>query len=225
MPNRLPGNATSAPVPPPDEDKKTKGKSNSKSKKLRTWWQDILRRHGRYPSTCVFLCLPSDKEVIRYLKDFGTELNQISSDNCLVLGLSDTQFHRFNSDEEIHWKIAIEEQVRKGYSIRIAELFQIGVDEFPSIVVFTDIRADEYVLINLKNLSAEEIASKMRSIFAVIAKAVLKKENPLSSLCQYRRNETMRFAGKMIVSEVRRITDLSIQTAIETSVKISTGHS
>lgn len=225
MPKILPGNTTSAPVPPPDKDEKTKGKPSSKSKKVRAWWQDILRRNGRYPSTCVFLCLPSDKEVIRYLKDFGTELNQISGDNCLVLALSDTQFHRFNSEEEIRWKIAIEEQVRKGYSIRIAELFEIGVDEFPSMVVFTDIRKNEYVLINLKNFNAEEIALKMRTIFAVIARAVENKENPLSSLCVHRRNEALHFAGKIIISEIRRIADLSIQAAIETSIKISTGHS
>ena len=68
---------------------------------VREWWHDVLRNYGYYSCYAIFLALPSDKEIIRYLTDYGRELDLISGENCLVIALSKTDFRRSGFDKEI----------------------------------------------------------------------------------------------------------------------------
>ena len=53
---------------------------------LREWWHQIRRQSGRPYACCgMFLLLPSDQEAIRYLAEFGDEIDMISGEDCLVL--------------------------------------------------------------------------------------------------------------------------------------------
>ncbi|MEK6575574.1 MAG: hypothetical protein AABZ58_14795, partial [Chloroflexota bacterium] len=56
---------------------------------LRRWWHEIQRLGGRYSCYAIFLVLPSDREAIRYLHEFGKELDLISGEDCLVVEFDD----------------------------------------------------------------------------------------------------------------------------------------
>ena len=118
---------------------------------LRDWWQNILRDYDhRYSCSAIFIILPSDKEAIRYLSDFGTEIDIISGDDCLVIVLGKAEFKRSGFDEKMQrptmserltsfleeaWKVAINDHVSKGYSVKIAQLFKVEINQFPCLLV------------------------------------------------------------------------------------------
>jgi hypothetical protein len=214
-------------IPPPNRQDKSA---------LREWWHAILRNHGRYSCCAIFLVLPSDKETIRYLTDFGIELDLVSGENCLVIALSKDEFRRSGFDTAIKkasvterissfleemWNAAIREHVSDGYSVHVAQLFEIDLTDFPCLLVFQDIRSPKHVLITLKGMTAEEISEQMRSVFSIIRKAVADKENPVDALAQHRDSEALRKKGKTILTKVGSLAEKTFETAIETWVKVA----
>ncbi len=204
---------------------------------LREWWHNILREYKQhYSCFAIFLVLPSDKETIRYLTDFGNELDIISGEDCLVIAIGKSEFRRSGFDEKVQnpttaekvssfldemWNAAIKEHVSKGYSAKIAQLFNIEVDQFPCLLVFKDIRSSNHLLITLKGMAAEEIAGRMRSIFSIIHKAVANKVDPLEALAQNQNEETFKKAGKTILNKVTGFAEKTFETAMEAWINAS----
>ena len=204
---------------------------------LREWWHSILRDYDKkYSCSAIFLVLPSDKETLRYLIDFGNELDIISGDDCLVIAIGKTEFRRSGFDEKVQepttverfasfldetWNAAVSEHVTKGYSTKIAQLFNIEVDQFPCLLIFKDIRSPSHLLITLKGMTTDEIAGRMRSIFSIIHKAVTNKVNPLEALAQNRDEEAFQKAGKTILNKVTGFAEKTFETAMEAWIKAS----
>jgi hypothetical protein len=197
---------------------------------LREWWHGVLRDHGRYSCYAIFLALPSDKETLRYLIDFGNELDIISGEDCLVIALGKSEFKRSGIDEEIKkpsiserfsnfleeaWNAAIKEQVSKGYSVKIAQLFNIELTNFPCLLIFQDIRSTDHALITLKGMTAEEIAERMRATFSIIHTAVSDKKPIIETLAYHQNSEALRKAGKTIFSKASGVAEKTFETAIE----------
>ncbi len=197
---------------------------------LRKWWHGILRDHGRYSCYAIFLVLPSDKEAIRYLTDFGSELDVISGENCLVIAFGKTEFRRSGFDTDVEkgsllgrfssflddaWNAAVREQISQGYSVKISEIFDVPLTQFPCLLIFEDIRSPKHVVVTLKGLTADEIASQMRAIFAIVQKAIVNKNDVLDALARYQSSEVFRKKGKVIVSHVNGIAAKTFETAME----------
>jgi hypothetical protein len=197
---------------------------------IREWWHGVLRDYGRYSCYAIFLALPSDKETLRYLVDFGNELDIISGEACLVITLGKTEFKRSGFDEEIKkpsvserfsnfleeaWSAAIKEQVSKGYSMKIAQLFNIELTNFPCLLIFQDIRSSDHAQITLKGMIAEEIAERMRATFSIIHTAVSDKKPIIETLASHQNSETLRKAGKTIFSKASGVAEKTFETAIE----------
>ncbi len=196
-----------------------KGISNPKDRRsLREWWHEILREYDRYPCYGIFLVLPSDAEAIRYLNEFGQELDLISGENCSVIALSSTEVRRSSFDEDL-WNTTLEKHVSEGHSLKVAQLFDIEITTFPCLVLFRDIRSPEHVVITLKGMKAEEICEKMRLVFAVIRKAVSTRENPLVALEQHRSQENLRKMGQSIIGQTRIVAGKTFETAMEAWIK------
>ncbi len=115
--------------------------------------------------------------------------------------------------------MAVEEYVSEGYSVKVAQLFDINLNIFPCLVIFQDIRSNEHITITLKGIDAGEISSLMRAMFSMIRKAVSQKKNPISVLEKQRRNEKFRKAGQTIIGEIQSLTGKTFETAVEALVK------
>lgn len=194
--------------PPPDF---------SSSRLIREWWHSILRNHGRYSSYAILLMLPSDKEAARYFKEFGRELDLISGKNCLVLAFGDSGIRRPGFEGE-SWLSTVDEHISKGYSVRVADWFNIDFSTFPCLIVFNDIRVPEHIVITLKSLTTELIAEKLRLTFSTIKKAVEEKRDPLKSIDVKRKEEGFHAAGKSIVSEIRSFAGKTIEMVVEAAI-------
>jgi hypothetical protein len=184
---------------------------------LRRWWHEILRNHGRYACFAVFLVLPSDKEAIRYSTEFSRELHLITGDNCLVLGIGETELTYFGFDEQL-WRIAIEEQVFEGHSIKVAQLFNISIADFPCLILFRDIRSSEHLIVSFKSMNAESIAELMKELFSIVNTALAEKEDPLKMIEQRRNNEQFRKKGSSIITGLRNIAGKTFETALEATI-------
>jgi len=197
---------------------------------LREWWHGVLRDYGRYSCYAIFLVLPSDKETIRYLTDFGNELDVISGEDCLVITLSKSDFRRSGSGDELRkpgvsenlsslledvWRVAIKEQASRGYSVKVAQFFDIELTKFPCLIIFKDIRSPGHALITLKGLTTEEIAEQMRAIFSIIHKAIRDKGDILDTLVAHQNSEMLRKAGKTIFSKAGGLAEKTFETAME----------
>ena len=185
---------------------------------LRRWWHEIQRLGGQYSCYAIFLALPSDKEAIRYLHEFGKELDLISGEDCLVVAIGKTEIRRSGFDERI-WKALVKEHISEGYSMTVARFFGIGSDEFPCLLVFEHIRSPRHVAVALRGMKAEEISERTRSVFSVIQKAVSQKRNPLVALQKRRNNERFIRAGKTIVSELHTLAEKTFEKAMEAWIR------
>jgi hypothetical protein len=182
---------------------------------LRTWLFTLIRRQGNYSCYAIFLVLPSDREAIRYLEELSTELKIISNEtNSLVVALGSDQHLRSDVDGE-RWSSTIKGDIQKGYSARIGRLFGLDFTQFPCLVIFGNLNSSEQILITLKDMKAEEIAEKMRSIFSIIQKAVNEHNSPLEALQRNQNNQRLKKAGKSLVIGIRYIADVTFKAVIE----------
>jgi len=188
--------------------------SNADRHSLREWWHELLRNHGRYSCYAIFLTLPSDIEALRYLTDFGRELNVISGENCLVIALSKTDFQR-SGFEEGYWRRLAVEHTKEGHSVAVARLFGIEFTKFPCLLLFEHIRSPEHIAINLAGMTAEDIATRMRLIFAIVEIAVKNKKKPLEELEKQQSIEFLHKTGQSVASKVSGIAEKTFEKAME----------
>jgi hypothetical protein len=186
--------------------------------KTRNWWHSVLSSHGRYNCCAFFLILPSDTETLDYLKKYGSELHIISSTECLLMLISETEVQSSNFDETV-WSKAVGEYVAAGHSIKIGRYFGIELTEFPCVIVFNDIRSTEHVRIKLKGLKTDEIAEKMRQLFSVIISTAAQKQSVLSAIEARQRTDSLKHKGAKIVSAVTSFAGKTIETVMEAYVK------
>jgi len=185
---------------------------------LRGLWHNLIRNHGFYRCCATPLILPSDKEAIRYFSRFDKEVDLISGESCLVIVFGDMEVNisQFNS---ILWNATLTEHIYEGYSTKIAQLFRIGFDKFPCLVLFRDIRSSDHVIVALQGLSVEEIAEKMRTVFSIIQEAVSKNESPLNAVVTHRDRENLLNKGRSVVSELQNLAGKTLETAVEAWMK------
>jgi len=184
---------------------------------LQLWWDQVLRDHGRYSCYAILLLLPSDEEARRYVREFGQELNLISGESCLVIGLSKKASKRSSPDS---WGAIVDEEVPQGYSITVAELFGINdFNQYPCLIIFEDIHSSNHIVIALGDMSSEEIARKMRSLFSIIKKAVSEKKSPLNAIENDRNKKIFHRGGETIISELRSLAGKTFEMAIEAWIK------
>ena len=199
----------------------TQGLENpSDRRSLREWWHEILRNCGRYSCYATFLALPADEEMVRYLTDFGSEIDLISGENCLVIALSKNTFKTFGVNRQ-EWQVLANEHIQKGHSIKIAKLFQVRLDEFPCLLMFEDVRTSQHVTISLKGETAEEIAIRMRVVFSIVQEAITEGKSPLKILESRRRKKELLRKGEAVVSMFRALTEKTFESAIEAWIEAS----
>jgi hypothetical protein len=191
---------------------------------LRIWWQQsVLANSGQFKCCAFVLALPSDTEAIRYLTEFGSELELLSGDNCLVLFLTNDliqsrEIHVATLDPSL-WSEAVDTHIIQGHSLKIAEYFEVSPEQFPCLILFEDIRSTKHTLIPLKGINAQEIADKMRRIFSAIQKAVSEKHSPLDAAKAQQKQDQLRETGKSLAQQVRSLAGKTFEKAVETVVE------
>lgn len=213
--------------PPPPKDRY----------ELRKWWHGVLRDHDHYTCYAIFLALPGDTEVLKFLTKFSRELDLLTGENCLILALERSGFRRYGVDNRLRkierntllpelpeffekiWIAMMREQVEKGYSLQVAQLFNIEYDAFPCLVLFQDIRSQQHILANFKGMTNLEIATVIRNIFSTVQSAAKSGENPLVALERQRRDEKLVKAGKSIMSELRDLANATFDSAMTAWIK------
>ncbi len=198
-----------------------KRKVEHRQRKLRDWWHDILRRHESYPCYCICMVLPSNKEVICYLKEYPTELHILSGDNCLVITL-DEKPHDLTVEQlknkEV-WEPLLEKHTDYGYTTIVAEIFEIQLDDYPCLLFFNDIRSPEHVVFSLENLSSNEIASELKSIFSEIGDAVSAEDDILKRIVDYGRKKAVLNSGKTAIRWGSNLANKTLETAVTSFAK------
>jgi hypothetical protein len=180
----------------------------------RTWWHNVLQTHGKYTCCAFVLGLPADTETIKYLTEFGKELDLLSRRNCLVLAVTDTRAITYGVGEN-EWKGAIHEQVDNGQSLQIAKVFNINFAELPCMVIFRDIRSSEHLIVSLRKMEVDEISQVMRSVFDIIHSANSNKVDPLLELRRHRKKQEFQMMQKSVIGEVRKYLDITFEAAMQ----------
>lgn len=201
---------------------------------VREWWHSILSNYGRYSCYAFVLALPSDNQLIKYLIDFGRELDLISSENCLVIAFTQTDFRRSGIDTTIQkgnrkmfgfvqqvWRYVVKDQTVTGYSVQIARFFNIGFEKFPCFVIFQDMRSPNHIVVDLKDMTTEEIAEKMRITFSIIQEAITENKNPLDALQARHTYDALQRKGKSIVNQLGSFANKTFEAAMEAWVSAS----
>lgn len=202
-------------MPPEEvaEVENTLGPNPSKRNLRDFWHREVLGKIDKFPCYGVFLLLSGDEKAISYVKQFGRDLHQISGKNCLVMILIGPKLETLKKEppivddiliEEKIWEErigkAITEQVVRGYTKNVADIFDMGIMDFPSFLLFRDIRSpDSGIPITLKDMSTFEIHQLMREIFSVIELAVKDSKDPLDVLVKKRRNQALLNKGKVVI--------------------------
>jgi len=192
---------------------------HSKKKLQRDWWHELLRKAGKYPCYGIFLAnTPKDKETEKYLKEYRVELDRFSGEYCLIVILGDRDVQISGLDGNV-WKEMVEIQLGEGNSVIIADLFNIMYDDFPCLLLFEDIRDAKHIIVTLKDMTADEISSKMQTVLSITRQAVNEKESPLVALERNRFQGLLLHNGKVIISGIIDLTKIGFETAMKTWVK------
>lgn len=196
--------------------------SSPSKKVLRDWWHKLVRTHGWYPSYAVFLMLPSDKEIFEYFSNYGLELHQISGNECLIMAFSKEDFGVPEFSAEI-WQQAVENHMREGHSVRLANYFGIELTEFPCAVFFRDIRSTEHMIVSLNGLSVSEISWTMRELFSALSENFRKEKSVLKIIDSHLKNKQRTAHGKKAITRIGSLANKSLETAMSAWVKALIG--
>lgn len=192
---------------------------------LREWWHVIMRHHDKYPCYALFLVLPSDEEVDRFLKRNAKELHQISGKNCLIITLGNDFFFANGLYDENHlsddcFVKASNNHVSSGESIQVAHLFNIPISDFPAAIFFTDVRSSNYSLVSLSQLDQKTIQARLREIFAIIKKHSDQPDKIIDAINTYNLKQNIgkyRNAAIFIVSKtIESLINSWIKASLET---------
>lgn len=182
---------------------------------VRKWWNRILHEHGHYSCYAFFLLLPSDEEARHYLREFGRELDLLSGEYCLVIGLTKDPIKK---SSPTLWT-TVDREIFDGHSIAASEIFDISFDKFPCLLILEDIFSSDCIIIELRDMTTDEIARKVRLIFSIIKKAVSEKNSPLTAIESHRNKESFLKAGRKIIGEIHSLTGKTFETAIGAWIK------
>jgi len=195
---------------------------------LREWWHTILRNRDKYPCYAIFLVLPSDQEANKYLTDFGKELAVVTGKDCLVIVLGSDSFFTIGNvnqrEYDDFYVRAIEKHISEGESVKVAELFGVGLVEFPCVIFFQDIRKSKHILMPLKNLTSSEIALEFRGLFSEIHNEVEKSKDTsqlLSVIEWYLIRKDISQKKKEVSYKLMDFVDATIKSVIDSWVKNS----
>lgn len=200
------------------------------SSTLREWWHSILWEWGKYPAYAFILLSQSDKKFSHYLADYGMDLDHLSGGNCLVLVINKNKYLRSGVDKKLrtvenklnidYWKRLVRESSSEGYSVLIADHFNIQYTDFPCLVFFQDIRSPEHVIVSFKGMQVDEIAERMKVIFSVINNAILEGKPVLSEVQKLKDKESFQKSGARAISSIRTIAGKTFETAMEAWIKV-----
>src|SRR5512141_1620815 len=97
------------------------------SEAIRDWWHSLLREHGPYPAYAFFLVLASDTDATSYLLEYGTELDNLSGQNCLIIVFNKTKIRRSGIDTTLrplsrgpkdpHWIRLVKDLLKEDYCV------------------------------------------------------------------------------------------------------------
>jgi CheY-like chemotaxis protein len=180
---------------------------------IRDWWFSILRDHGRYHCYAFLLGLPSDVELLDYLTKYSQEFEIISREIWLVIALSKAKLKSSGLDED--FSTIVKEDIASGYSVKIAQQFDIELAKFPCLVLFHDIRSGPSLVISLRKMTASEISASMRSILSTIQKAVSNKKDPLVALNVYQTNAAFRQKGQFVVESISKLAGKTFEKTMD----------
>lgn len=183
----------------------------------RSWWHSILRDYGKYACYGIFLLLPSDVHLLGYLTDYGHELNILSS-HCLIIAPSPHGVKNPEFQIDV-WKNSVHSYVRDGYGRFFSSLFSIPFSSYPCFAVFNDFQSADYALVSLKEMNAQEISVKLRSVFSIIDKAASSKEKPVKLIENFAVAEKINEIGIHVMTDIKSLTKTTFETLIETLIK------
>lgn len=193
---------------------------------LREWWYTILRSHGKYPCYAIFLVLPSDKEVVKFLQESSGELHLISGKHCLIIllgadffsifGLYSDSAHRYSDN---YWVEASTKHISAGESVEVAALLGVDLTEFPCVIFFHDIRAKEYALVSLRGKRNEEISQELRHIFSLISNHSSESKSIIDALRSYSTFRKVRDKGHQLTKTATSLVEKTLEAVIEAWVK------
>jgi hypothetical protein len=182
-----------------------------------------MRELGRFKCYAMLLVLPGDTEAIRYLADYGRELDIISGSDCLVLVLTKTTIAipGYPSNDQDPLPHDAVEHVGEGYSVRMAAIFGIPLTDFPCLLLFRDIRSEEFALIPLKGLSLENIIARVRAVFSSVQYAIAAGQDPLTSVKKSQAKEKTAVAGRQAASFASELADKTLEAALKTLIELT----
>jgi len=187
---------------------------------IQRWWKLLRKKHEEYSCCGVFLTLPSDDEVIAYIKYYRQELNLLSGEECVLVIFQDTKFSTTDKFIQFEvtrksWETAVNKHANEGYSILFANLFGIPFNQFPSLVIFNNIDTPDHVVIDLRDLTLEELREKMRETFDVIRKANKDSIDPIVALNREKSRGNLQNKGRSIVGAMRNFGERTLEMAME----------
>lgn len=182
------------------------------------WWNHVLKNNRAYPCYAIFLGLPSDRELIKYLSDFHQELNLISGDNCLILAIANTKFY-FSGTDDKAWREAVIQHITGDSSVQLAQFLGLDFTHLPCLLLLKSFRSSNHVILTLKNMSAEAISVRMRAVFSIIQNSVRANKNPIRAITKHKDREKRKKAGKSIIGEVKNFVGKAYKTAMEEWIK------
>ena len=188
------------------------------ARSLREWWYEILRNYGKLPCFAVFLVLPSDKVVVKYLQKAGNELNIISGQQCLIIVLGNDYFRTFGLHDE-YWIEASANHVTTGESVQVARLFGIDFPDFPCVVFFDDIRSSDFAVVSLKDLQKDDINRVLREVFSIISQNENDSKALIESIQKYTKKQKLREKEGRLKPIVTSFLGKTIETAMEAWIK------
>lgn len=177
------------------------------------FWLSLLKEQRKYSCYAIFFAFPTDKEAIKYLSEYSSDLQIFSNSGTLVATTGSDEYLRVNVDGKI---LSVE---IKGYA-KLTHLFGVDFTVNPCVVFFENMNSSKEVLFTFKGMTAEEISETMRAAFSIIERSVREKKSPVLELQKHRNSEQLRYLGKTVTGGASNFLKHTYTTIIQELTKI-----
>jgi len=134
---------------------------------LRNSWETIVKEKS-YPIYAIFLCTDIDKAAIEYIDQYWQDLNELSAKDCLIFIFKKHVQRTLNSYDidKLYDVTFIFSQKTMAYeAYQVARLLNVNYSDIPCLVFFESLDSRDIGIYSLKNMSKDEIAFELRSLF------------------------------------------------------------
>lgn len=187
--------------------------SSSNRRELINWWVE-LKKTAPYPVYSIMLTTPFQNETSllygKYKEDFADAIDGLTGPSIAFLILTDDEQPE-KEDDSLTPKTS--------HVYQFANSFGIKYGEFPTLLVFTDIRSTSFTKISFRGVQPQSLMAELERFFSFLQDSITNHEEIGVALQKYQSAKNLDRMKSSALEGIQLVGKLTLESIIDAIIK------